>query len=104
MRATSALWIRIFDGMHPRFKHVPPIGPGSINATRFFSSDAAELTFNPEPPPITMTSNVSIGETEITVLYISCFGGSLSAQLRQIAVLSALGMFFAVLALSANLL
>src|SRR3989344_5459679 len=60
--ATSALWIIILDGIHPLFKQVPPIGPFSTTATFMPISAAAELTFKPEPAPMTIKSKDCILE------------------------------------------
>ena len=62
VRATSATWTSIFEGMQPRFRHVPPKGPGSMTATRRPADAAAADTSVPDPAPMTMRSKRSVGE------------------------------------------
>ncbi len=49
----------IFEGTHPLFKQVPPIGPLSTTAVLKPFSTAVDATIMPEPVPITRTSKRS---------------------------------------------
>src|SRR3989344_3092517 len=73
--------MRIFDGMQPQFKQVPPIGPGSINATLRFLLDAAAATFSPEPAPMTMRSNFCMDEGKKKCIKIYLFGAIVFSHL-----------------------
>jgi len=56
---TSAQWISILEGIHPRFKQVPPKGPSSTIATDIPLSDASAEISKPDPEPMTIKSNFS---------------------------------------------
>jgi hypothetical protein len=50
----------IFEGLHPRLRQRPPIGPFSISAVSKPSAAAAEATVLPVPPPKTITSKSTV--------------------------------------------
>jgi len=54
-RAASAATTSIFDGIQPRFRHVPPKRPGSTIAVRRWSSSAPSSML-PLPAPRTIRS------------------------------------------------
>jgi hypothetical protein len=59
VRATTATWTSIFEGMQPRLRHVPPKGLPSTTATRQPRCAAVATTSPPEPAPVTMRSNTT---------------------------------------------
>ena len=75
---TSAQWMSILEGMQPRFRHVPPKGPSSTTATDMPRSAASADTSRPEPDPITIRSNLSIGPP------LSQLGGHLGDVRRHV--------------------
>ena len=80
---TSAVCNRTFVGMHPTFRHVPPIGPFSINVT-FAPSCAARIaaTYPPGPPPMTDT-RFSDPEAPFSIFSVAVRGGSACCMLSR---------------------
>jgi hypothetical protein len=57
---TSAWYSSIFEGMHPRFRQVPPSGPFSTMATDSPRLTATFATSSPDPDPMTRKSYSSM--------------------------------------------
>ncbi|CAB4931333.1 unannotated protein [freshwater metagenome] len=62
--ATSAAYTNIFEGMHPRFRQVPPNTSRSTMATSMSSKSGVRIEF-PEPVPMMSNSWCAIGHLPI---------------------------------------